>query len=226
MRQADTRHVVARVTGGVATLARANFKRRNADYRRQSLIDATARCLARYGAGKISVRMICAEAGVSAGLLRHYFAGIDELVAATYADLGEMMGATMLAAAADAGDDPRARLRAYIMASFAPPVMDPELLATWLAFWSLINSDPAIKALHSTIYASYREPVERMVEVVLGPEAAADVRLTAVALTALVDGLWLELCLDPSSFSTAEAERIADRMLAALLDDPLKTLAH
>lgn len=204
-------------------MARANFKRRDADFRRQSLIDATARCLARYGAGKASVRMICAEAGVSAGLLRHYFAGVAELIAATYTDVGERISEAMQAAAERAGDDPRARLRAYVMASFAPPVMDPELLATWLAFWSLIKSNPHIRALHSDIYAGYRTPVERLVTEVLGAGAAmADVRLTAVAVTALVDGLWLELCLDPRSFSPAEAERIAEKWLTVLLTEPLR----
>lgn len=203
-------------------MSRASFKRLDADFRRQSLIDATARCLARHGAARASVRMICSEAGVSAGLLRHYFAGVDALIAATYADIGERMGEAMHTAAERAGGDPRAKLRAYVMASFAPPVMDPELLATWLAFWSLINSDASIKALHSEIYAGYRAPVEQLVSDVLGAKArAADVRLMAVAISALVDGLWLELCLDPTSFSPAEAERIADKWLTALLADPL-----
>lgn len=170
--------------------------------------------------------MICAEAGVSAGLLRHYFAGVDELVAATYADLGEKMGVAMRAAAAAAGPDPRAQLRAYVMASFGTPIMDPELLATWVAFWSLINSNPTIKALHSTIYQSHRAPVEALVTRVLGERAChADIRLMAVAVNALVDGLWLELCLDPSSFSPAEAENIADRWLQSLLSEPISPLA-
>lgn len=83
-------------------MARAQFQRLDADYRRQSMIDATARCLARCGVAGTSVRVICAEAGVSAGLLRHYFAGIDELIAETYAEIGEHLRATMLAAAENA----------------------------------------------------------------------------------------------------------------------------
>jgi AcrR family transcriptional regulator len=213
MLAATSNKVMARKAQG----ARANFRRLDADIRRQSLIDATARCLARHGA-RVSVRMICAEAGVSAGLLRHYFSGVDELIAATYADVGVMMGRTMLGAAEDAGHDPRARLRAYVMASFRPPIMDSQLLATWLAFWSLINSDPAIKALHRDLYASFRKPVEALVAEILAVSPdLPDVRLMAVALTALVDGLWLELCLDPSSFSPAEAEALAEQWLDRLL---------
>ena len=52
-----------------------------------------------------------------------------------------------------------------------------------------------------------------------------DVRLTAVGVTALVDGLWLEICLDASSFTPEEASRIADKWLNTLVGDPLKVLA-
>ena len=49
-------------------------ERQHPDQRRQSLLEATARCLAARGAAGVSVRAICAEAAVSPGLLRHYFA--------------------------------------------------------------------------------------------------------------------------------------------------------
>jgi TetR/AcrR family transcriptional regulator, transcriptional repressor of bet genes len=55
------------------------FHRADPDVRRQSLIAACARILAKRGGHGASVRTICAEAGVSPGLLRHYFDGIDAL---------------------------------------------------------------------------------------------------------------------------------------------------
>ncbi|RZA18048.1 MAG: TetR family transcriptional regulator, partial [Proteobacteria bacterium] len=64
--------------------SRQPFTRAAPDERRQSLIEATARCLAERGAAGVSVRTICAEAGVSAGLLRHYFGGVSEAIAETY----------------------------------------------------------------------------------------------------------------------------------------------
>jgi hypothetical protein len=44
--------------------------------------------------------------------------------------------------------------------------------------------------------------------------ARVDARLAAIGLTAVVDGLWLELCLDPTVFTPAEAGAIAERLLA------------
>jgi TetR/AcrR family transcriptional repressor of bet genes len=49
------------------------------------------------------------------------------------------------------------------------------------------------------------------------PGAPDDPRLTAVALTALVDGLWLELSLGNASFSVDEAEALAEKWLDSLL---------
>jgi AcrR family transcriptional regulator len=191
------------------------FTRAEPDARRQSLIEAAARVLAARGAAGASVRTICAEAGVSPGLLRHYFNGIDALIAATYAWTGDRVNRALADAVDAAGPDPRARLRAYVTASFRPPIADPELLATWIAFWSLVRADPGMARLHGEIYAGYREGVETLLADC--GLAASGVRLGAVGLTALVDGLWLELCLAPGSFTAEDASAIAERWIAALL---------
>ena len=194
--------------------SRASFYRAPADERRLALIAACARTLARKGAHGTSVREICAEAGVSPGLLRHYFAGIDDLVAETYRQTGQQVQAALDTAVAEAPDSPRARLLAYLTASFAPPIADGELLSTWLAFWSLTRTDPIIARLHHEIYSDYRQGLEDLLQAY---RPAADQRLTTIALTALVDGLWLELSLGNAPFTPPEARRLAAQWLDALL---------
>ncbi len=195
------------------TSPRQSFTREAPDDRRQSLIEACARSLARVGASGTSVRAICAEAGVSPGLLRHYFSGIDEAVAATYRWTGDRVQAALDDAVAAAPPEPRARLLAYLTASFAPPIADPDLLATWLAFWSLARTDIRIARVHAEIYADYRNGLEALIMAC----APGDHRLTAIALTALVDGLWLELSLGNAPFTSAEAGALSERWLDALL---------
>jgi TetR/AcrR family transcriptional regulator, transcriptional repressor of bet genes len=192
---------------------RQSFRREAPDQRRSDLIVACARCLAKDGAHGTSVRTICAEAGVSPGLLRHYFAGVDDLVAETYRDTGDRVQAALDAAVAIAPDVPRTRLLAYLTASFAPAIADPDLLATWLAFWSLTKTDARIAAVHADIYCSYRTGLETLI----ADLTPGDHRLTAIALTALVDGLWLELSLGEAPFTAAEAAELAERWLDALL---------
>lgn len=190
-------------------------ERQQPDVRRQHLLEATARCLAARGAAGVSVRAICAEAGVSPGLLRHYFGSVSEAIAETYRWTGQRVTEALDRAVMEAGPEPRARLVAYLTASFRPPIADPAVLATWLAFWSLTRSDPAIAAVHAELYADFRAGIERLIaEARPGME---DTRLPAVALTALIDGLWLELSLGDAPFTPEEAAALAEAWLDRLL---------
>lgn len=192
------------------------FRRSEPDARRQSLIEACGRVLARAGAGGASVRSIAQEAGVSPGLVGHYFAGVDALISATYSHIGETVDAAITAAVEAAPPEPRARLEAYVTASFRPPIADPALLATWIAFWSLVRSRKDISAQHDDQYAGYRTRLEALLRDCGLPPV--DLRRAAIAVTALVDGLWLELCLSPGLFTAKEAAGIAREQLGALLE--------
>ncbi|WP_294039036.1 TetR family transcriptional regulator C-terminal domain-containing protein [Sphingopyxis sp.] len=192
---------------------RQAFTRESADARRADLIEATAAVLAEHGLAGTNVRAICAKAGVSPGLLRHYFDGIDDLVAATYQATSDRMDAIFMGAVAAADDHPRGRLQAYLTASFRPPVTDPELLGAWTAFWALARSDARMAAIHAESYAGYRARLRELLIACHAPDAD---RL-AIMLTAMVDGLWLELSLDAASFGAEAAAEMLERALAALL---------
>jgi len=193
--------------------ARQAFTRESADARRADLIEATAACLAELGLAGTNVRAICARAGVSPGLLRHYFGGIDDLVAATYEATSDRMDAIFAAAVERAGPDPRARLNAYLTASFRPPVTDPELLGAWTAFWALARSDARMATIHAESYAGYRA---RLAEL-LAACGTRDAGRIAIMLTAMVDGLWLELSLDAGSFGADAAVDMVERAVSALV---------
>lgn len=192
-----------------------SYTRAEPDSRRASLIEATAQVLGERGPAGASVRTICARAGVSAGLLRHYFDGIDALFAETYRATGARVTVALADAVHAAGPEPRARLLAYVAASFRDPIADPRLLGTWIAFWALAKANAAMAGLHAQLYQEYRHGLE----VLLADcgMAEGEVRLAAIGLTALVDGLWLELCLAPEALSAEEAATIAERWIAALL---------
>ena len=108
---------------------------------------------------------------------------------------------------------PRARPAAYVTPSSRPPVCDSQMLATWIAFWSLIKTDPVMAALHTESYARYRGRVGAL----LAECGVAETAELAIGLTALNDGLWLELTLDPATFGAERARAImadwVDRVL-------------
>ena len=190
------------------------FRREEPDARRLSLIEACARVMARSGAAGASVRAIAQDAGASVGLVGHYFGGVDALVSATYDHVDRQVAQALDQAVTSAGDEPRARLEAFVTASFAPPIADPALLATWIAFWSLVTARQDIARQHDEQYAGYRARLECLLED-CGVAANAR-RRHAIAVTALVDGLWLELCLSPGCFTAQEARDIARGFLTSI----------
>jgi AcrR family transcriptional regulator len=194
---------------------RKHFARIDPDMRRTRLIEATARVLAAQGTAGASVRAIAAEAGVSAGLVTHHFTSIDMLLAQTYAQIAGRVAVALNEAVERAGADPRAQLDAYVRASFAPPIADSTLLATWTALWGLVRSNALVGAEHDRSYTEYRHDLERLLASCGLPDG--DCRIAAISIAALVDGLWLELCLTPGCFTAAEADAIADRHVMALL---------
>jgi AcrR family transcriptional regulator len=195
------------------------FTRDLPEVRRRQLIEATLQCLAELGHAGTSVRAVCARAGVSPGLVTHHFEGIDDLIAAAYAHIGDQVATVLETAMTEAGSDPVAQLRAFVNASFQPPVLDSDLLAVWLAFWSLVRRDSDIRKIHAVIYGDYRRSLESLVGAITAARGLdLDVRLTVLGFTAMMDGLWLELCLDPTSFTADEALRIAHGWIDTLID--------
>lgn len=191
------------------------FTRAAPDARRASLIEACTQVLAREGAAGTSVRAIALQAGVSPGLVGHYFGSIDALIAASYAHVEERVQAALAAAVAAAGPDPRARLEAYVTANLLSPIADSDLLSTWIAFWSLVRANPAIAHQHDDQYAGFRAGLEELLAE--NGIAAPALRTAAIAITALVDGLWLELCLSPHTFAEGEAAQIARQAVTTLI---------
>jgi TetR/AcrR family transcriptional repressor of bet genes len=188
-----------------AVVLSGRFSRELAPVRRQALIEATLASLAVRGLGAVSVRDVAARAGVSPGLVRHHFGGFGQLLIEAYRHVVGRVDAHIDEAVVAAGDDPRARMQAFLQASFAPAIVDRDLLSAWLGFWGLVRSDPAAAAVHAETYAAYR----RRIEGLLAPLGAPDPHAAALGLSALLDGLWLELCLDPATFTSDEAVKLA-----------------
>ena len=193
--------------------AKPRFVRQLPAQRRQALIEATIECLKRFGHEGLSIRKISAQAGVSVGLINHHFPNKDELVAAAYRYFnGELVGGFQ-AAVDRAPDSPRARLHAFFQAMFSPPNLDQDVLAVWVVFWGMYRHSRLIQRVHRETYQGYVQLVRGMLADLMKherPQARTDLRLAAIGLNALLDGLWLEYCLEPGNFRPAEAVTLCE----------------
>jgi TetR/AcrR family transcriptional repressor of bet genes len=194
------------------------FRRATPEARRDALINATLRCLKKYGHDGASVRRISAAAGVSIGLINHYFPGKSRLIAEAYETLALTLQDSLRTQAQNNAASPRERLSNFFRASFAPEILDPQLFNVWVVFWSMVAHSPEIRAVHDRTYGKYRAILETLLGELVKSGAAPKLRLhpAAIALSALLDGLWIEFTLSAATFKPSEAIAICEDWVNAL----------
>jgi AcrR family transcriptional regulator len=195
-----------------AAARKPRYQRRVADDRRQALIDATIKSLKRHGHEGLSVRRIAAEAGVSIGLINHHFPNKNALVAESYRYFTRQLNARFQAAVLQAAPDPRARLHAFFEAVFSRPNLDPHVLTAWIVFWGLFRQSPEMRKVHDEVGRGYGELLHTLLTDLMqaNERPRLELRLAGIGLTALLDGLWLEWCLDPKNFQPGEAVALCE----------------
>src|SRR5438093_13389229 len=87
-----------------------------APLRREQIVRATIRCLARDGYAGLTMKKVAREAGVSQGILHYYFADKRAILVAVLEVVMADLDRRVAAAQARGPRDPRARLRALITA--------------------------------------------------------------------------------------------------------------
>lgn len=201
--------------------ARRKFRREGEERRRQDLIEATLDSVAEYGLRGASLRTIALRAGVTAGLIRHYFPGKEDLLQEAYATLVGRMTEQAKAALAMADASPRQRLAAFVAANLNAPIVDARVFSLWATFLGRANADPTLARAHREGYLGFRNEVERVVAEVLAAERrkpdANALRRHAIAINAIIDGLWIEGCLAGEMFSPGELAAIGVKAIEAEL---------
>lgn len=194
------------------------FRREAPHARRHALVAATLACLKKFGHDGVSVRRISAEAGVSMGLINHHFPGIDALMAAAYESLAKRLLSRSRDPALAISGEPLRYLHAFFAASFAPQALDPAIFRIWLVFWSLVPHSPQLRALRERTYSETRATLESLLTRLKRMPGVTAFRIgsAAIGLSALMDGLWVELSLNPSSFKPAKAIALCDDWVHAL----------
>lgn len=196
---------------------RRKFTREGEERRREALVSATLDLVAEGGVAAATVRAIADRAGVTPGLIRHYFAGKDHLTRAAYRALMDRMTAQNMAMVDAAGTDPAARLTAFVAASLRPPVVHAGRLSRWAAFIQMVRGDPAIRDIHEATYLHYRTLLQGLIAALPARRSEADLRRLSIACNGVIDGLWLEGCALPDSFADDELARIGVESVGAML---------
>lgn len=196
---------------------RRAYRREPEAKRREALIAAAQELVAEGGAKAATVRAIAQRAGVTAGLIRHYFVSKEELSQAAYRALMDRMIDDSAHVLDDAPPDPVSRLAIFVAASLRPPVIDGKAVALWAGFIHQVRSDPALLCVHQSSYLRFRDALQALIAALPRPQDAARDRREAIACNAVIDGLWLEGSILPEIFGGAELEAIGLTSVGAIL---------
>lgn len=206
--------------------SRKSFRREGEDKRREDLIAATLECVAERGLAGATIREIALRADVTAGLIRYYFPTKDELISTAYKTMMDRMTQQASEALNGTTADPRSRLAAFIKANLSHPIMDPSNLLLWSGFIALVHAEPAMSAAHRAGYLGFRDELETLIREALTamdkPALPHITRAHAIAINAIIDGLWLEGCLAGDMFSEGELAETGLSAIESVLDISLK----
>lgn len=196
---------------------RRKFNRQNEDARRAALISAAIGLVSDGGPTKATVRAIAETAGVTPGLIRHYFATKEALMRAAYAQVMQGMTEASLAVLATAPDRPEARLALFVAASLRAPVVDSRAMGLWAGFLHQMRQDAEMQAAHEAGYLHYRDLLQGLIADLPRVADRPRLRADAIACNAVIDGLWLEGSALPHAFAAGELEQIGLHAVGAIL---------
>jgi TetR/AcrR family transcriptional regulator, transcriptional repressor of bet genes len=188
------------------------------DERRIQLIEATIASIAKRGFAETTLADVADAAKLSRGIVNFYFHSKDELLVETLRYLSAEYQAFWITALDRAGPDPATKLLAMIEADFDPAITSRKKVTVWYAFWGESRWRPEFLRICSELsdayFAQTREICQKLV--VAGGYVDVDAGVVARGLNGMIDGLWLDMLINPPALSRAEAKRVCRRYLAAM----------
>ncbi|MCM0613784.1 transcriptional regulator BetI [Marinobacter sediminum] len=194
------------------------------DTRKQQLIDATIESIAEVGMLNTTIVSISKRAGMSSGIISHYFGGKQGLIEAASRYLLDLLGKELRERMAKTDGSPEQRLGCIIESNFSEFQRSSLAAKTWLSFWARSMHEPGLQRLQQINNARLFSNLRYSFAQVLAPEAAtAASRQTA----ALIDGFWLRsaLSIDPQE-SFQAAETLCKRFVHETLAQAQKQQLH
>jgi len=188
------------------------------DTRRRQLVEVTIDSLAELGYVGTTLAQIAARAGVSPGLVAHYFGDKDGLLDAAFRALARRVGNQVRARLRQVST-PRGRIQAVIDANLAPEEFEQRTGTAWLAFWGQVLQVESLKRVQSVYQrrtlSNLRSSLRKLV-----PQNEAQ-RLASM-IAAMIDGVWLRAAL--SGWREADSES-ARALLTEFVDARLSPAA-
>jgi AcrR family transcriptional regulator len=164
--------------------------------RRTAIIDAALAVMRRKGIAATTVRDVAQEMGTSPGLVHHYFASMDELLATAF-ELAAGEGYETTKAAIAGADDPVDRMRA-VFSTYTRTEQD-WAFQLWLDAWAEASRRPVLRDTSQRLNVAWQQMIVEVISdgVAADVFACADPEAAAWRIMSLLDGLALQTVAHP-----------------------------
>lgn len=187
--------------------------KRLSDIRRKELRQAAFAVLEREGIAGATLEKVAAQAGASKGIVLHYFRNKQELFEHAMREANAVLCNAVVARLRRART-PMERLDAVIEGNFEEHLFQPPLCHAWLSLCAEVPRDEKLARIQKVIHARMRSNLLSGLHGLASPRDADDI---ALGVTALIDGLWLRLGLQPGSVSREQAILLVKTYVAGQL---------
>jgi AcrR family transcriptional regulator len=199
-------------------------RRRLSDVRRRQILDAAVQVIGERGICDARIADVAARAGASSGLVLYYFKTKDRLLSDALRHQDQRFYEQV---AARMESIPKARDRLVLMIEAScPPDASAELgpdqvdeWVLWLDMWHRARRDPGIAKDREELDRTWRDEIARTVRE--GQDAGefgeADPDEFAIRLSALIDGLAIQVILDDPIVTPARMRELCLRSAATEL---------
>lgn len=195
-----------RIVGGVTTARDVNGRSQGSAEagrvaeRRAQVLYAAAKVISERGAERTRLVDVARAAGVSIGLIQHYFESRDELLAAAFEWSTELWMRDWQAASARESTPPRRLVELLRMSAFEAEGWHEVQWRIWIEFWSLCDRDQTFRAQYQSLYAKFRQPFYDCIEAGIDagdfkPDEPVDDVIDR--MTGAIEGLRIRALLEP-----------------------------
>jgi len=187
-------------------------KRRTASKaeRKTQLIKATIRSIAKHGLSVTTMSTVAKEAGLSQGIINLHFQSKDRLLEETLRYVVDEYRRAWFKALDNCGDSAAEKLAALVQVDFDKQVCQRNKLAVWFAFWGESRSRPTYRQICAQRDQEYRQVQSRLcAEIISEGGYSSNANHVAYGLTAMSEGLWLDLLLNPVDLTPEQAFEIS-----------------
>ncbi|PIJ48425.1 transcriptional regulator BetI [Erwinia sp. OLTSP20] len=184
------------------------------EQRKEQLINAAFQAIGNVGLAGITLSLVAKQAGMSTGIVSHYFGDKDGLLHATMRKILRDLRDAVAQHRKLANADTQSQLIAIVEGNFHLSQTSQHSMRAWLAFWAASMHSPYLRRLQRAndrrLYSNISHQFQRVL-------TKQDARTAAQGLAALIDGLWLRGSLTGQDFDSRQASLIAHDYIAQKL---------